>query len=58
MSIDARESAPIDATPDMFSKTPNESFIGYRAIATPGLLSSNVCALLAFSLLALKFLQS
>lgn len=44
MSIDARESAPIDATPDMFSKTPNESFIGYRAIATPGLLSSNVCA--------------
>jgi gamma-glutamyltranspeptidase len=36
MTIDARETASSDATPDMFAHTPNESYVGYQAVATPG----------------------
>lgn len=35
-TLDAREAAPLSATSTMYAKSPQDSVIGYKAIATPG----------------------
>uniref|UniRef100_A0A0N4ZI05 Gamma-glutamyltranspeptidase 1 n=1 Tax=Parastrongyloides trichosuri TaxID=131310 RepID=A0A0N4ZI05_PARTI len=36
VTIDARETAPIDASEDMYVNSPEESFAGWKSIAVPG----------------------